>query len=168
MKIELIDKKKVFLNTDGSKKEIHPFVKRVSEREHLDPGTQQRLFDPATINFKVDIDEANIEGDYLNVKFNDGIISKYEIKKLSSEFAGIDNELESIEKIQWDRSLKSIKNFEYKDDFLDSKDMYEMLIAFYKYGFVIIKNIPVENNFLVQFGNSIGSVKRTNFGGILM
>ena len=155
MKIELIDKKKVFLNTDGSKKEIHPFWlrERVSEREHLDPGTQQRLFDPATINFKVDIDEANIEGDYLNVKFNDGIISKYEIKKLSSEFAGIDNELESIEKIQWDRSLKSIKNFEYKDDFLDSKDMYEMLIAFYKYGFVIIKNIPVENNFLVQFGH---------------
>ena len=95
MKIELINNKKVILDTDGSKKEIHPFWlrERVSESEHLDPGTQQRLFDPATMNFKIDIDEANIDGDYLNVKFNDGISSKYEIKKLSSEFAGIDNEL---------------------------------------------------------------------------
>ena len=42
--------------------------------------------------------------------------------------------------------------------------MYEMLISFYKYGFVIIKNIPTKNNFLIEFGNSIGSVKRTNFG----
>ena len=30
--------------------------------------------------------------------------------------------------------------------------------------FVIIKNIPVENNFIVKFANSIGSVRRTNFG----
>ncbi len=166
MKIELKNNKKVILDTDGSKKEIHPFWlrERVSESEHLDPGTQQRLFDPATMNFKIDIDEAKIDGEYLNVKFNDGIISKYEIKKLSSEFAGVDNELDSIEKIQWDCNLKNIKNFEYKDGFFDTKEMYEMLISFYKYGFVIIKNIPTKNNFLIQFGNSIGSVKRTNFG----
>ena len=35
----------------------------------MDPGTQQRLFDPATMNFKIDIDEAKIDGEYLNVKF---------------------------------------------------------------------------------------------------
>ena len=86
MKIELINNKKVILEADGTKKEIHPFWlrERVAESEHLDPGTQQRLFDPATMNFKIDIDEANLDGDYLNVKFNDGISSKYEIKKLSS------------------------------------------------------------------------------------
>ena len=166
MKIELIDNKKVIIEANGSKKEIHPFWlrERVSESEHLDPGTQQRLFDPATMNFKIDIDEAKIDGDYLNVKFNDGISSKYEIKKLSSEFAGIDNELDSIVKAQWDCNFKNIKNFEYKDGFFDTKEMYEMLISFYKYGFVIIKNIPTKNNFLIEFGNSIGSVKRTNFG----
>ena len=166
MKIELINNKKIILNTGKSKKEIHPFWlrERVSESEHLDPGTQQRLFDPATMNFKIDIDEANINGNYLSVKFNDGTISKYEIEKLSSEFTGVDNELNSIKKIQWDCNLKSFKNFKYDDNFIDSKEMYEMLTTFYKYGFIIIKNIPTENNFLVKFGNSIGSVKRTNFG----
>tara|TARA_Y100001960_G_scaffold295660_1_gene340504 strand:- start:344 stop:1453 length:1110 start_codon:yes stop_codon:yes gene_type:complete len=166
MKIELINNKKVILNNGKSKKEIHPFWlrERVGESDHLDPGTQQRLFDPATLNFHVDIDEANLEGNYLNIKFNDGIVSKFEINKLSTEFLGIDNELDEIEKIQWDCSLKNIKSFEYYDDFFESKDMYNMLVSFYKYGFVIIKNIPTENNFLIKFGNSIGSVKRTNFG----
>jgi len=166
MKIELLNNKKVILDTGKSKKEIHPFWlrERVSESEHLDPGTQQRLFDPATMNFQIEIDEAKIVGDYLNVKFNDGIISKYEIKKLSLEFAGADSELNAINKTQWDCNLKNFKNFEYSKNFFESKDMYEMLVTFYEYGFVIIKNIPTKNNFLIQFGNSIGSVKRTNFG----
>ena len=57
MKIELINNKKVILNNGKSKKEIHPFWlrERVGESDHLDPGTQQRLFDPATMNFHVDI-----------------------------------------------------------------------------------------------------------------
>ena len=35
---------------------------------------------------------------------------------------------------------------------------------FEKYGFVIIKNVPTEINYIVKFANSIGSVRRTNFG----
>ena len=42
--------------------------------------------------------------------------------------------------------------------------MYHALINFYKYGFIIFKNVPTKNNFLVDFANSIGSVRRTNFG----
>ena len=42
--------------------------------------------------------------------------------------------------------------------------MLNLLISFYEYGFVIIKNVPIEKNFIVKFANSIGSVRRTNFG----
>ena len=42
--------------------------------------------------------------------------------------------------------------------------MYDLLISFYEYGFVIIKNVPTKDNFIVNFANSIGSVRRTNFG----
>ena len=42
--------------------------------------------------------------------------------------------------------------------------MYNALISFYKYGFVIFKNVPTKDNFLINFANSIGSVRRTNFG----
>ena len=42
--------------------------------------------------------------------------------------------------------------------------MYEMLKSFYKYGFVIVRKVPTKNNYIVQFANSIGSIRRTNFG----
>ena len=42
--------------------------------------------------------------------------------------------------------------------------MYNLLKSFYKYGFVIIKNLPTKNNFIIKFANSIGNVRATNFG----
>jgi gamma-butyrobetaine dioxygenase len=42
--------------------------------------------------------------------------------------------------------------------------MHDLLVSFYEYGFVVIKDIPIEDNFIVKFANSIGSVRRTNFG----
>jgi len=42
--------------------------------------------------------------------------------------------------------------------------MYKALVCFYQYGFVIFKDVPTENNFIVNFANSIGSIRRTNFG----
>ena len=75
-----------------------------------------------------------------------------------------DTVIRSIPKIKWKSTLENIKNFEYQDGFFDSKEMHDLLVSFYKYGFVIIKNIPTEDNFIVKFANSIGSVRRTNFG----
>ena len=42
--------------------------------------------------------------------------------------------------------------------------MYNALVSFYKYGFVIFKDVPTKDNFLINFANSIGSVRRTNCG----
>ena len=42
--------------------------------------------------------------------------------------------------------------------------MYNLLISFYKFGFVVISEVPTHDNFIVKFSNSIGSVRRTNFG----
>ena len=165
MKIEL-DSKKIFVNNGKDKQEIHPFWlrERVSEEQYLDKGTQQRLFDPSSMDFVIGINEANIDGDYLNVVFNDGVKSKFNINKITNELSLNQGDVVSIKKEKWKSNLKEIKNFNFSDDFFDSKEMLNFLISFYKYGFVIIKNIPTEDNFLVKFGNMIGSVKRTNFG----
>jgi gamma-butyrobetaine dioxygenase len=42
--------------------------------------------------------------------------------------------------------------------------MFDALMSFYQYGFVIFRNVPIKDNFLVNFANSIGSIRRTNFG----
>ena len=165
MKIEL-NQNKVYFNNGSVKKEIHPFWlrERVDGEEFLDKGTQQRLFDPTTLSSEISINTATINKQFLEIDFNDGIKSKLNIDKLALEFSNEDTVIRSIPKIKWNSTLENIKDFEYQDGFFDSKEMYDLLVSFYKYGFVIIKNIPTEDNFIVKFANSIGSVRRTNFG----
>jgi len=164
MKIE-INENKVYFNNGSLKKEIHPFWlrERVDGEEFLDKGTQQRLFDPTSLDNEISINKANINENFLEIDFNDGVSSKIEIDKIAQEFSNEDTVIKPITKIKWDSTLKDIKNFRYQDNFFESKEMYDLLVSFYKYGFVVIKNIPTEDNFIVKFANSIGSVRRTNF-----
>ena len=51
MKIELEQNNKVFVFEGPNKLELHPIWlrERVSEKEHLDKNTEQRLFDPSLL-----------------------------------------------------------------------------------------------------------------------
>ena len=131
MKIEL-NENKVFFNNGESVQEIHPFWlrERVDGDEFLDKGTQQRLFDPSTMNGEIIIKKAQIKNGFLEVNFNDGVNSKLDINKLKSEFSNKDTVIKSITKRKWDSALKNIKNFDYKEGFFESKEMYDLLISF--------------------------------------
>ena len=165
MKLEL-NQNRVFFNNGSDKKEIHPFWlrERVTEEKFLDKGTQQRLFDPTFLNTEININKANINDNYLELDFNDGVSTRLNIDNITSELFEEDKVINSIKKIKWDNSLKKLKSFEFKESIFENKEMYDLLVCFYQYGFVIIKNVPNNENFIIKFANSIGSVRRTNFG----
>jgi len=164
MKIELSNNK-VFFEKEGLKKEIHPFWlrERVNEESFVDRTTQQRLFDPTELKKNIEIKKLNLSEKFLEICFNDGVKTKLAIQSILKEFSNI-NDIKFIEKIKWDSSLKNLNYFDFKENIFEEKIMYDALINFYKYGFIIFKNVPVQNNFIVNFANSIGSVRRTNFG----
>ncbi len=165
MKIQLEKNNKIFVFLGSEKKELHPIWlrERVSEKEHLDANTEQRLFDPSFLK-NITIKDVKIDNDLLNLEFSDGVKSKFDIKKIEKEFSS-DEELERLmQPTLWNSDLKNIKNFKYNDNFLESGEMLELLKSFYKNGFIIISNVPTKDNFIVNFANSIGSVRRTNFG----
>ena len=164
MKIEL-NNNKVYLDNDGVKKEIHPFWlrERVNGDKFVDIKTKQRLFDPTQIQENIKINDINLSNDFLEVTFNDGASTKLSILELIKEFSN-NNFIKSIKKVEWDSSLNDLNIFEFKENLSEKKEMYNALISFYKYGFVIFKNVPTKDNFLINFANSIGSVRRTNFG----
>ena len=62
MKIEL-NQNKIFFNNGKSIEEIHPFWlrERVDGEEFLDKGTQQRLFDPSTMDEKIIIKKLKLK-----------------------------------------------------------------------------------------------------------
>ena len=164
MKIQLSDNK-VFFENNGSKKEIHPFWlrERVNGENFVDKGTQQRLFDPTELKGNVEIKNVSLSDRCLKVTFNDGVETELTIQSILNEFSNI-GDIKFIEKIKWDSSLNNLNSFEFNNNIFEEKIMYDALISFYKYGFVIFKNVPTENNFIVEFANSIGSIRRTNFG----
>ena len=165
MKIELI-KNKILFNNGTSAKEIHPFWlrERVNNEEYLDRKTQQRKFDPTSLETNISIKNVEINNDFLEIAFNDGVNSKLEIEKIIEEFSKNDLLIKSIKREKWDSNLGKIDKYRFTENMFESKEMYDMLIKFYKYGFVIIENVPTKENFIVKFANSIGSVRRTNFG----
>ena len=164
MKIQLKDKK-VFFETQGFEKEIHPFWlrERVIGDTFVDKRTQQRLFDPTKLKENIHIDKLNLSNNFLEITFNDGITTKLEIQKILKELSNKDD-VKNINKIEWDSSLSNFNNFNFKDNFFDEKEMHNALMSFYQYGFIIFKKVPTKNNFIVNFANSIGSIRRTNFG----
>ena len=164
MKIELKDKR-VFFENQGSRKEIHPFWlrERVNGETFVDKKTQQRLFDPTQLKENIEINNINLSDNCLEVSFNDGTSTKLTIQNILKEFSN-DDDIKFIKKIEWDSSLKNFNYFEFKENFFDEKEMYDALYNFYQFGFVIFKKVPIRNNFIVNFANSIGSIRRTNFG----
>ena len=164
MKIEL-NNNKVYLDNDGEKKEIHPFWlrERVNGDRFVDTKTKQRLFDPTQIQENIKINDINLSKDFLEVTFNDGASTKLSIQELIEEFSNNDF-IKLIKKVEWDSSLDDLNIFDFKENFFEKEEMYNALVSFYKYGFVIFKDVPTKDNFLINFANSIGSVRRTNFG----
>ena len=164
MKIVLKDKK-VFFENHGHKKEIHPFWlrERVNGDNFVDKISQQRLFDPTEITENTDIKNLNLSNDCLEVTFDDGTYTKLAVENILREFSSEDD-VKKIDKVEWDSSFKNFTDFEFKDNLFEDKIMYKALVNFYKYGFVVFKKVPTKNNFIVNFANSIGSIRRTNFG----
>jgi gamma-butyrobetaine dioxygenase len=164
MKIELNNNKVIF-NNNKSKTEIHPIWlrERVRNEEFLDKDNDQRLFDPSSLN-NINIKNAKIDNDTLELTFNDGVSSKFEINKLTSELLDSENLLNTVKQKFWDSSLKNNPTYQFKENFYDSKNMYDLLKSFYEYGFVIVKNVPIQNNYIVDFANSMGCIRPTNFG----
>ena len=164
MKIELTDNK-VFFEKQGAKKEIHPFWlrERVNSENFLDQKTQQRLFDPTMLKNSSEISKVNISDKFLEISFKDGAYAKLVIENILKEFER-DNELYFINKISWKSDFQNNNIYKFNKNFFEEKIMYESLLDFYKYGFVIFENVPTQDNFIVNFANSIGSIRRTNFG----
>ncbi len=164
MKIEL-SKNKVFFEKQGAKKEIHPFWlrERVNSENFLDQKTQQRLFDPTMLKNSSEISKVNISDKFLEVNFKDGAYAKLVIENILKEFEK-ENELYFINKISWKSDFQNNNIYKFSKNFFEEEIMYESLLDFYKYGFVIFENVPTQDNFIVNFANSIGSIRRTNFG----
>ena len=163
MKIEIVKNKKILVNSSKEIFEIHPLWlrERVKTDDLVDKNNDQRLYDPSQLDENLKIKKASLENGHLDIEFTDGIKFKYEVNNLLYEI----DKKEPIENIVfWNSKINKKPTAIYKENIFETKTMYDSLQDFYKYGFVIFKNVPLEDNFIIKFANSIGTVRPTNFG----
>jgi gamma-butyrobetaine dioxygenase len=163
VKIEIVKNNIVLINPSSETFEIHPLWlrERAKTESLVDKFNDQRLYDPSQLDQNLKIKKASMNNGHLNIEFTDGVKFKYEVNNLLYEI----NRKEPVENIIfWDSNLNKKPTIVYKKDIFETKAMYDLLQDFYKYGFVIFKNVPVEDNYIVKFANSIGTIRPTNFG----
>jgi gamma-butyrobetaine dioxygenase len=163
VKIEIVENNVFLVNPSNENFEIHPlWLRERAKTENLvDKYNDQRLYDPSQLDQNIKIKKASINNGHLNLEFTDGVKFEYEVNNLLYE---IDKKEPAENIILWDSSLTKKPTVVFKEDIFEKQVMYDVLQDFYKYGFVIFKNVPVEENYIVNFANSIGTIRPTNFG----
>jgi len=163
LKIEIVNNNVVLINPSNETFEIHPLWlrERAKTEDLVDKYNDQRLYDPTQLDHTLKIKSASMNNEHLNIEFTDGVKFEYEVNNLLYEI----DKKDPIEKlILWDSDLAKKPSVVYEKNIFEKKDMYDLLQNFYKYGFVIFKNVPTEDNYIVKFANSIGTIRPTNFG----
>jgi len=163
LKIEIVKNNVVLVNSSNENFEIHPlWLRERAKNENLvDKHNDQRLYDPSQLDRNLKIKNASMNNGHVNIEFTDGIKFEYEVSNLLYEL----DKKEPIEDlIFWDASLNKKPMVNYEKNIFETKIMYDLLQDFYKYGFVIFKKVPTEDNYIVKFANSIGTIRPTNFG----
>ena len=163
MKIEIVENNVVLVNPSNENFEIHPlWLRERAKTENLvDKFNDQRLYDPSQLDPKLKIKKASMSNGHLNIEFTDGVKFKYEVNNLLYE---IDRKEPVNKVVFWDSGLINKPTIVYENEIFEKKVMYDLLQDFYKYGFVIFKSVPLEDNYIVKFANSIGTIRPTNFG----
>ena len=86
------------------------------DKKYLDKQTDQRLFDPSFLE-NINIKNALIKDNTLELNFNDGANSKYEINKIASEFLDHEKLTNTVKQKYWDSSLKENPTYKFSKSF---------------------------------------------------
>ncbi|MDC1476302.1 TauD/TfdA family dioxygenase [Pelagibacteraceae bacterium] len=163
MKIEVVKNNVVLVSPSNENFEIHPLWlrERAKTEDLVDKNNDQRLYDPSQLDQNLKIKKASTNNGHLNIEFTDGIKFEYEINNLLYE---IDRKEPVKNIVFWDSELNKKPTALYEKNIFETKKMFDLLQDFYKCGFVIFKSVPTEDNYIVKFANSIGTIRPTNFG----
>jgi len=127
----------------------------------LDENNHQRLYEPSLINDNLLIKEYFLKDELLNITFSDGEIGNFLIEDIINEISNFDV---IPNKIEWYCDTIKLQYHDFSN-FDNSKELtIKMLNDFHRVGFVIIKNLSKKKGTVINFAESLGPIRATNFG----
>jgi gamma-butyrobetaine dioxygenase len=134
---------------------------RISSKKNLDQNNLQRLYEPSLLDEKIFIKDASQNKTTIKIIFSDGETGVFLIEELLKEI----NQHDIIpEKLSWKSDILKLPFHNYQDFNKSSDLMISMLKYFHSLGFVIIIKLPKKKGVVVDFAESLGPIRATNFG----
>lgn len=135
---------------------------RCQDPAHLDPHTQQRLFDPHRLPDDLSLVSVERSGDDRAwLAFSDGYAGEYELSRLAQDLEpqdGLPGE------IPWRADLP-LDSIAVDGRALESEATRLRTVAtLLTHGIVIIRNLPTEPQCILEVARRFGYVRETNFG----
>ena len=134
---------------------------RLTNKKNLDPNNFQRLYEPSLLDDNLYIKEFSQNENILTLLFSDGERGTYLIEDLLKEI----NKFNVIpDKTPWQQDTITIPFHNYLE-FKDSSNLFiNMLNDFHSLGFVIVTNLSSQEGTVINFAESLGPIRSTNFG----
>jgi len=134
---------------------------RLSDDKSLDKINKQRLYEPSLLKHNIEIIKYSHDETTLTIIFNDGTTGIYIIEELLNEINQYDV---IIEKNPWQNKTFKLPYHNY-EIFKDSLNLtIDMLTDFHSLGYVIITDLSKKEDTVVNFAESLGPIRSTNFG----
>lgn len=151
-----------FTNGPLSGKSLHALWlrERLSDEESIDKNNLQRLYEPSLLDEKIFIKEYSQNKNNLKIIFSDGKVGNYFMQDLLNEI-----NLKDIipDQKSWKENL--ILPYHNYENFKRSSNLtINMLNDFHSLGFVIITHLSDKKGTVIDFAESLGPVRATNFG----
>ena len=133
---------------------------RLSDKKNLDQNNLQRLYEPSLLDENIFINEYSLNENTLKIIFSDGEVGNFLIKDLLNEI----NRYDVIpDQKPWQKNL--ILPYHNYESFKNSSNLtIDMLNDFHSLGFVVITNLSTKEGAVIEFAESLGPIRATNFG----
>ncbi|WP_440996720.1 TauD/TfdA family dioxygenase [Arhodomonas sp. SL1] len=132
------------------------------DADHLDPTTQQRLFDPHQLPDDLALTAAERKDDEgVELAFSDGYRGYYHLPALAAEFDPYDG---CPQPQPWTADLdRGQQTFDWPS--LDTgQALHAATVAFLRYGFIILREVPTRPEEILTVARTFGNLRETNFG----
>ena len=148
----------------GGEVELPPLWlrERCQDPDHLDPDTEQRLFDPHRLPEDLELVEARDEGQGRAwLVFSDGYAGGYDFAALRSDFDPADQLPPAV---AWDATLPLEQVRVDASGLEDPTALRHAVGTFLAYGFIVLENVPTDSERILEVARTFGHPRETNFG----
>ena len=155
---------RVLVHAGGEMRELPALWLRehCQDATHVDPDTQQRLFDPHRLPEDIVLTDARTyDEDHVNLTFSDGYSGRYRLSALTTDFDSHDG---CPEPAPWQADIDRQSVTFAWPSLSESQALRAAAGAFLRYGFIILRAVPTAPQAILDVARAFGPPRETNFG----